>query len=92
MALKPATTQRKAAPKAAKRTLIGYQIADMNGDLIQGDGSCPVDFQSFEVLTVECAHQVMTKLTEMELDHAYMLQPIAESDVEDCEMVKALTD
>lgn len=74
------------------RKLIGYQIANQHGDNIQGDGSCPVDFASFEVLTPECAHQVMTKLAELDLDHAYLLQPIAEGDVEEYEMIENLTD
>lgn len=72
--------------------LIGYQIADANGDNIQGDGACPIDFASFEVLSPECAHQVMTKLTEMNLDHAYLLQPIAEGDVEEYSLIEELAD
>lgn len=71
---------------------IGYQIADANGDNIQGDRSCPIDFASFEVLTPESAHQVMSKLTEMELDHAYLLQPIAEGDIEEYSLIENLSD
>ena len=72
--------------------LIGYQIADKNGDNIQGDGTCPVDFASFEVLSPEAAHRVMTKLSEMDLDGKYLLQPIVEGDVEECEIIEYLVD
>lgn len=67
--------------------LIGYQIANEKGENIQGDGVCPVDFASFEVLNLAAAHQVMNKLSEMNLDGKYLLQPIVEGDVEEYEMI-----
>lgn len=72
--------------------LIGYQLADANGENIQGDGTCPVDFASYEVLTLAAAGAVMAKLAEMELEGKYLLQPIHEGDVEGHEMIERLDD
>ena len=68
--------------------LIGYQLANANGENIQGDGICPVDFASFEVLTPVAANTVMVKLAEMELDSKFLLQPIFEDDVEEYELIE----
>lgn len=67
--------------------LIGYQIANVSGENIQGDGVCPVDFASFEVLSPAAANAVMAKLAAMDMDGDYLLQPIVEGDVEDHQMI-----
>ena len=72
--------------------LIGYQLADENGNNIQGDGTCPVDFASFEVLTLAAAGAVMAKLAEMDLEGKYLLQPILEDDIEDFSMIEDFAD
>lgn len=72
--------------------LIGYQLADENGDNIQGDGTCPVDFASFEVLTLAAAGAVMAKLAQMDLEGTYLLQPIREGDIENHEMIEQFDD
>lgn len=72
--------------------LIGYQLADENGANIQGDGTCPVDFASYEVLTLAAAGAVMAKLAEMGLEGKYLLQPIHEGDVEEHEMIERFND
>ena len=70
--------------------LIGYQIADAKGNNIQGDGICPFDFPSFEVLAPAAAHTLMTKLAEEGIQDKFLLQPICEGDVEECEIVEAI--
>jgi len=72
--------------------LIGYQIANVSGENIQGDGVCPVDFASFEVLAPDAANAVMAKLAAMDLDGDYLLQPIVEGDVEDHQMIERFDD
>lgn len=72
------------------KKLIGYQLADANGKNIQGDGTCPVDFASFEILSFAAANAVMIKLAEMDLEGHYLLQPIVEGDVEEYELIEQI--
>lgn len=72
--------------------LIGYQLANEDGQNIQGDETCPVDCASFEVFSFEAAHNVIEKLAAMDLEGKYMLQPIYEGDIEEHQMIDHFDD
>jgi hypothetical protein len=62
------------------KRLLGYQIADLFGENIQGDDNDPTDFASFEVMSEATASVTMQSLGP---NSGYLLMPIFEGDVEE---------
>lgn len=65
--------------------LIGYQLADLQGRNIQGDGIDPTNMPSFAVMTPAVATKVMEDLGSRK----FLLMPIYEGDIENCTLAEA---
>ena len=61
------------------KRLLGYQIADLRGNNVQGEGEDPSNLASFEVMTADVANGVMEGLG----GRRFLLMPIYEGDVEE---------
>ena len=59
-------------------TIIGYQIANSEGENIQGDDGDPSGFASYEVLSLDIAAAVIRSNVEARLT----LQPVHDHDIE----------
>lgn len=67
-----------AAANASRRVLVGYQIANAQGENIQGDDGDPSGYASYEILSERAARAVLEKT-----DGNYLLCPIYEGDIEE---------
>lgn len=61
--------------------LLGFQIADKNGNNIQGDDGDPSGLPSYQILSAQEAEAVLGNT-----DDRYLLQPIYEGDIEEPEL------
>src|SRR3546814_6640066 len=63
-----------------KPALLGFQIADANGQNIQGDDNDPSGLPSFHILNEFEATEVMANFGQQ---HSLTLQPIYEGDIQE---------
>jgi len=64
--------------------LIGFQLASLSGENIQGDNDDPTNLRSFEVMSFAIASKVMRQLGSRK----FLLMPIYEGDVEEPVIVR----
>lgn len=63
--------------------LLGFQIANHEGENVQGDDGVD-EFPSFTILSVKTAVDYLNRLNANRQDHAkYLLMPIYEGDIEE---------
>jgi hypothetical protein len=66
--------------QAAKAKLLGFQLANPSGCIIQGDDDDPLALMSFQIMSPAYAVKAVEKLGD---SLRYLLMPIYEGDVED---------
>lgn len=66
------------------KKFLGFQLADRNGNNIQGDDADPTGLASFEIMTPTVAGRVV------EVFHGFLLMPIYEGDIEEPKIVATL--